>query len=249
MLFDWDATEPEPVGTYFSANDFVPRGGDQVFLGFGAFSDQGTDFTPLGGPFIENFQAVPRGPTDQPVGLGPVRRVAALVPAGLQPGHRARLLLRQLPQQAAADQRPHRHAGRHRQFARHADARPIATAQGLASGLPFDTAVAIAANAGANAAARERRRPVACDRDAVRDDRRQHGARRRQRRRRRRRTSRPTSMRRPRVTSPSIRRTSSCSACRSTRSSARPASRCRARCPTARIRRCSSTTSNSCSPR
>jgi len=41
----------------------VPRGGDRVFLGFGAFSDQGVDFTPLGGPFIEDFQGVPRGPT------------------------------------------------------------------------------------------------------------------------------------------------------------------------------------------
>ena len=66
VLFDWDRTEPEPVGTYFAANDFVPRGGHEVFLGFGAFSDQGVDFTPLGGPFIEDFQAVQRGPTIEP---------------------------------------------------------------------------------------------------------------------------------------------------------------------------------------
>ena len=69
-LFDWDRTEPEPVGTYFSGNDFVPRGGEEVFLGFGAFSDQGTDFRPLGGPFIENFQGVPRGPTVEPSDSG-----------------------------------------------------------------------------------------------------------------------------------------------------------------------------------
>ena len=101
----------------------MPRGGEEVFLGFGAFSDQGTDFTPLGGPFIENFQGVPRGPTIEPSDSGQYGAVAALVPAGLRAGHRVRLLLRQLPQQAAAHQRPHRHAGRPRQFARHADRR------------------------------------------------------------------------------------------------------------------------------
>jgi len=65
-IFDWNRTQPEPVGTYFSSNDFVPRGGDKVFLGFGAFSDQGVDFTPLGGTLISDFQAVPRGPTLDP---------------------------------------------------------------------------------------------------------------------------------------------------------------------------------------
>lgn len=65
-LFDWDDTEPEPVGSYFSSNDFVPDGGSRVFLGFGGFSDAGVDFRPLGGPFITNFQAVPRGPTVEP---------------------------------------------------------------------------------------------------------------------------------------------------------------------------------------
>ncbi len=69
-IFDWNRTEPEPVGTYFASNDFVPRGGEQVFLGFGAFSDFGTDFTSLGGPFIENFQGVPRGPTREPSDSG-----------------------------------------------------------------------------------------------------------------------------------------------------------------------------------
>ncbi len=65
-IFDWDRTQPEPVGTYFSSNDFVPRGGEKVILGFGAFSDQGVDFRPLGGTLIEDFQAVPRGPTELP---------------------------------------------------------------------------------------------------------------------------------------------------------------------------------------
>ena len=62
-LVDWDETVPEPVGTYFAANDFAVEGGDRVFLGFGLYSDQGVDFRPLGGPFIEDFQGVVRGPT------------------------------------------------------------------------------------------------------------------------------------------------------------------------------------------
>lgn len=62
-LFGWDQTQPEPTGSYFSANDFAVRGGNKVFLGFGAFSDEGVDFTPLGGPFIRDFQSVPRGTT------------------------------------------------------------------------------------------------------------------------------------------------------------------------------------------
>jgi Protein of unknown function (DUF1302) len=65
-LFDWNDTRPEPVGSYWSSNDFVPTGGGKVVLGFGGFSDQGVDFRPLGGPFITNFQAVPRGPTIEP---------------------------------------------------------------------------------------------------------------------------------------------------------------------------------------
>lgn len=49
-LLEFRRTEIEPAGTYFSTNDFASRGGSQVFLGFGALSDQGT----LGG--------IPRGP-------------------------------------------------------------------------------------------------------------------------------------------------------------------------------------------
>lgn len=64
--YDWDDTEPEPVGTFFSTNDFVPDGGDRVVLGFGAWSDQGTDFRPLGGEFISNFNHVSRDPTREP---------------------------------------------------------------------------------------------------------------------------------------------------------------------------------------
>ncbi len=65
-LFDWKRTDPEPVGSYFSTNDFVPRGGQYARLGFGGFSDQGVDYRPLGGPFIKDFQAVPLGPNEDP---------------------------------------------------------------------------------------------------------------------------------------------------------------------------------------
>ena len=41
-LLEFRQTELEPAGTYFSTNDFASRGGDQVFLGFGTLSDQGT---------------------------------------------------------------------------------------------------------------------------------------------------------------------------------------------------------------
>ncbi|HET7811824.1 MAG TPA: DUF1302 domain-containing protein [Steroidobacteraceae bacterium] len=65
-LLDWDATIPEPSGSYFSTNDFAVTGGEKVVLGFGSFSDQGVDFRPLGGPYIENFQTVGRLPTQKP---------------------------------------------------------------------------------------------------------------------------------------------------------------------------------------
>jgi hypothetical protein len=65
-ITDWNATVPEPAGSYFSNNDFAPTGGSKVVLGFGSFSDQGVDFRPLGGPFIENFQTVNRLPTEKP---------------------------------------------------------------------------------------------------------------------------------------------------------------------------------------
>jgi hypothetical protein len=73
-ITDWNATVPEPAGSYFSNNDFASTGGSRVILGFGSFSDQGVDFTPLGStvvpaanlPNITNFQNVLRGPTRTP---------------------------------------------------------------------------------------------------------------------------------------------------------------------------------------
>ncbi|HEY0768475.1 MAG TPA: DUF1302 domain-containing protein [Steroidobacteraceae bacterium] len=69
-LFDWHETKPEPAGSYFSTNDFAVTGGNRVFLGFGAISDQGVDFRPLGGPLITDFQAVNRLPDHKPPEAG-----------------------------------------------------------------------------------------------------------------------------------------------------------------------------------
>ena len=69
-ITDWNATVPEPAGSYFSSNDFAPTGGSKVVLGFGSFSDQGVDFSNLGGPYITNFQTVNRLPTEKPSDSG-----------------------------------------------------------------------------------------------------------------------------------------------------------------------------------
>jgi hypothetical protein len=151
-IFDWNSTRPEPVGTYFSTNDFVPRGGENVFLGFGAFSDQGTDFTPLGGPFIENFQGVPRGETITPSDSG--QYGAALrwfLPDFSQGTEFGFYFVNYHSKLPLISGRTGTQAGIGNAIGTLTAS--IATAQGLASGLPFDTAVAIAANAGFNAAA------------------------------------------------------------------------------------------------
>jgi hypothetical protein len=151
-IFDWNSTRPEPVGTYFSTNDFVPRGGEEVFLGFGAFSDQGTDFTPLGGPFIENFQAVPRGETITPSESGQygvsLRWFLPDFAQGTEFGFYFANYHSKLP---LISGRTGTQAGIANSLGTLTAA--IATAQALASGLPLNTAVAIAAQAGANAAA------------------------------------------------------------------------------------------------
>jgi hypothetical protein len=151
-LFDWDPTQPEPVGTYFSSNDFVPQGGKQVFLGFGTYSDQGTDFTSLGGPFIKNFQAVSRARSTVPSDSGQygmsLRWFMPDFAQGTELGFYFVNYHSKLPVISA---RTGTQAGIGNSLGTLTAV--IATAQGLASGLPFDSAVAIAANAGAGAAA------------------------------------------------------------------------------------------------
>jgi hypothetical protein len=69
-LYDWHEDIIEPTGAYFSNNNFAGAGGNRVFLGFGAISDQGVDFRPLGGPLITDFQAVNRLPDHKPPDSG-----------------------------------------------------------------------------------------------------------------------------------------------------------------------------------
>lgn len=38
-LLDWERTRVDPPGTYFSTNDFVAKGGQKVYLGFGGIND------------------------------------------------------------------------------------------------------------------------------------------------------------------------------------------------------------------
>jgi hypothetical protein len=146
-LFDWDRTEPEPVGTYFSSNDFVPRGGDQVFLGFGSFSDQGTDFTSLGGPFIDNFQGVPRAPTEEPSDSGQygvsLRWFMPDFAQGTEFGFYFVNYHSKLP---LINGRAGSQAGVCKALGTLVAASATATA--LASGLPIDAAVALGANLG-----------------------------------------------------------------------------------------------------
>jgi hypothetical protein len=60
--YDWQRVKPDPAGTYFSTNDFATKGGTHVMLGFGEWSDLGTDFSSLGGAYDPDFNFVPRGP-------------------------------------------------------------------------------------------------------------------------------------------------------------------------------------------
>ncbi|MBT8135616.1 MAG: DUF1302 domain-containing protein, partial [Gammaproteobacteria bacterium] len=58
--YDWDKTNPDAVGTYFSTNDFAVAGGSEVRLGFGDTPDfPNPDFF----PFDRGFNSIPRGPS------------------------------------------------------------------------------------------------------------------------------------------------------------------------------------------
>lgn len=57
-LLDWKRTRIDPPGTYFSTNDFVGKGGKNVYLGFGALSDSST------------FGPIPRGTDREPENNG-----------------------------------------------------------------------------------------------------------------------------------------------------------------------------------
>ncbi len=55
--YDWDDTEPDPSGSYFSTQDFVGRGGERVMLGFG----QIPDIIPLGPAGAASVGQTPQG--------------------------------------------------------------------------------------------------------------------------------------------------------------------------------------------
>ena len=160
----------------------MPRGGKQVFLGFGAFSDQGTDFTSLGGPFIENFQARAARrrrplPSDSGQYGASLRWFMPDFAQGTELGFFFVNYHSKLP---VISGRTGTQAGIGNSLGTLTAV--IATAQGLASGLPFDSAVAIAANAGVNAAAANGGDLSPETAAELRDDRGQHRARGRQRR-------------------------------------------------------------------
>ena len=69
-LFDWHETLLEPNGAYFSTNNFGVPGGSRVYLGFGAISNLGVDFSSLGGGYYPDFQAVNRLPDHTPSDAG-----------------------------------------------------------------------------------------------------------------------------------------------------------------------------------
>lgn len=67
----WKEIIVDPPGTYFSTNDFAGRGGSQVYLGFGALSDQ----SPLG--------AIPRGEDVRPSDSGQFGLASRIYAPGL----------------------------------------------------------------------------------------------------------------------------------------------------------------------
>jgi len=150
--YEWEPVVPDPVGSYYSVNDFAVRDGDKVMLGFGAWSDQGTDWRPLGGEFVPDFNFVPRtkgsdADDDGQYGIA-LRYYADSLMGGMEFGLYYIRYHSRLP---AISGRTGTQAG-------FGNAAGTATAmQGaalaLSSGLSFDAAVATASAAGAQAAA------------------------------------------------------------------------------------------------
>ena len=66
--YEWDETDPEPSGSYFSTNDFATDGGNKLMLGFGAVPDT-VPFGPAGAASVGAAPlgvAVPRGDDVEP---------------------------------------------------------------------------------------------------------------------------------------------------------------------------------------
>ena len=150
--YDWRRVQPDPVGSYFSTNDLAGKGGDKAMLGFGQWSDLGTDFSSLGGGFDPAFVFVPRGDSVVPDDDGQygiaLRYFADQVMGGMEFGFYYLRYHSRLPVVS----------GRTGTQAGFGNAAAVATAAqaaaiGLASGLSFDAAVTTATAQGMNAAA------------------------------------------------------------------------------------------------
>lgn len=63
-LYDYENTEIDPSGSYWSSNDFAGPGGDKVMLGFGTVADLGVT------PALNTFLAVPQGADKNPSNSG-----------------------------------------------------------------------------------------------------------------------------------------------------------------------------------
>jgi hypothetical protein len=151
-VFDWHKDIIEPTGAYFSTNDFAGRGGTRVFLGFGSISDQGVDFTSLGGSVIQGFQAVPRLPDHKPSTTGQYGfNVKLYLPdfsQGTQLGFYFLNYTSRLPLISGVTGTPAGVAN-----AQGAAKAIIGAATALASGEPYPVALAIGAGAGQQQAA------------------------------------------------------------------------------------------------
>lgn len=64
--YEWEPIVIDPPGTFFSTNDFVGRGGETVFLGFGSFPDSGVSPPYIQPPVDYPYLGVPRGETVLP---------------------------------------------------------------------------------------------------------------------------------------------------------------------------------------
>ena len=152
-LFKWDQTKPEPDGSYFSTNDAATPGGRKVFLGFGAFSDLGVDFRPLGGPFIANFQQISRTADHDPPDSGQYGvNFKFYLPNFMSGTELGLYFLNYHSRLPLVSFRTGTQAGVANAFG--ALTAVGGAAQALAAGLPFAAAVAAGAQAGAGAAAK-----------------------------------------------------------------------------------------------
>src|SRR5580704_16865854 len=151
-LFDWHEDIIEPTGAYFSTSDFAGAGGSRVFLGFGAISDQGVDFTSLGGGLIRDFQAVPRLPDKKPPESGQFGVNFKLYLPNFSQGTQLGLyFLNYTSRLPVVSARTGTQAGLGNAFG--AVNAVGAAAQALAAGLPFAAAVATGAAVGQQRAA------------------------------------------------------------------------------------------------